>query len=743
MKKFLITLSILLIAFQGFSQRLKYKDDLHRILTLPVGGEIAELTKWLGKEPTNPSIFLQMALVYEERYNVGDPLKDFAYKIGNAKLALSAYERTEQFITEKDVKKNEESYYNFGVYDAKGKFNVPFDSVQNRITKSKAELKEYIAKTPEIYNQFTQSFSNYDQAHKIYSEILGKYPTFKNLYLLHNESLDQEFEHLKTEYLTAVDHFQKYIIATDSFNIGYKQKLTINEISIYRLDGLESEINFLKEEIEMWDYAKWVDETRVKISEEIGDLRASLVAENLRINTKLKSALPDYIREKFEPLVVSKEVLFNLRKYDLNAVIEPIFIYKQKKHDLIYQELLNESIDTSTTVDVERKLYLHGQMINKVKLADSTLSDIKRRNTEASYQKHSEFINTYYEGTTGIKQFANKEMDENATKVRVAVEKIEDYILEKVTVDTTQSDLIYRKLKIPQLVSKPIENEFLTTKAISTHRVNTFDGSLILGGIYHSESEDKTQGFVCGVTPEKKVAWYNDYLLQQDSSKGFDSNTRVAAMTLVPGGVAFILNGNDSTGTKQMNHLMILNENGEITLSKRLLLSQYPRFINYSSSGNTLLVAYKGDEFSETILKESELIVASYSILGDLQWQKRKSFKGDLTGVFEVDDSYILVGNFSEMKDETDRILRAGAKSTETNAYTLKISKTGEIDDLKTIDHDTSFYTSLNYKVSDDCLNIFGAIGKYQSSNKVDRANPKMMHLIINSDLEVLYNSLK
>ncbi|MFY0598208.1 MAG: hypothetical protein JXR03_00965 [Cyclobacteriaceae bacterium] len=743
MSKFVITLFIVLASIQVFGQRVKYEDDLHRILTLSPGGEIAELGLWLAKEPTNPSIFLQMALVYEKRYQQGDPLKDYAYKIGNAKLALVAFERTEQYITEKDVKKNKDAYYNFGIYDSKGKFYVPYDSVISKITRTKVEINEFVKYAPEIYQQFTQSFSNYDQAHKIYARILGEYPTFKDLYLLYNEEVDAEFEQLKSEYLTAVDHFEKYVAASDSFDIGYKQNLIVDEINTYRLDGPESEINFLNQEIQVWNYAKWVDDTRLKINDEIGALRTSLSAENIRIDTKIKDAIPDYVRDNFEPLKVSKEVLFNLRKYDLNSVVEPLFLYKQREHDLIYHKLQSESIDTSATVDVERKLYLYGQLINKVRLADSTLADVTRRNTDLSYEKYTSFIDTHYSGVSGINEFAGRKMKENAGSVQESVDKIRTYIYEKLSPDTVLSQVAYKKFNIPMQVQQPIENEFLTNELITTNLLNTFDGSSVLAGIYKNEKEGKTQAYVCGITAENEVAWYNDYLLIQDSSGGFDSDTRVAVIEFVPGGIAFVLNGSDSTGLNRINHLMIVDETGNITLSRHLLLSQYPRAMNYSSKDNSLIITYKGDEFSETIFKESELIIASYNILGDMLWQKRKGYKGDIVGLVETDEAYILTGNYSEMKDKDGRIQRAGTKNTDSKSFAMSISRSGEINDTKLIDYPTPFFTSINYKVSDDCINLFGSKGDYEKKITLDADDQDAFHLILNSDLEVLSNSLK
>ncbi|MEP4531930.1 MAG: hypothetical protein ABJ004_02515 [Cyclobacteriaceae bacterium] len=742
MKKFLIIISILASSTSIFGQRIKYEDDLHRILTLPMGGEIAELSIWLSKEPTNPSIFLQMALVYEERYKLGDPLKDYAYKIGNAKLALSAFERTEQFITEKDVRRNEESYYNFGVYDDRGKFDVPYDTIQNKIKASKAELREFIENAPAIYDQFTQSFSHYDQAHKIYADILGKYPTFKELYLLYNDEVSLKFDKLKNEYLTAIDHFEKYVIASDSFNIGYKQNMVIDQISVYRLDGLESEINFLKEEIQVWDYASWVDQTKEAISKEIGSLRTSLGTENLRINAAMESAIPNFIKDEFEPLKVSKEVLFNLRKYDLNSVIEPIFLYKENKYNLIFQSLQNERLDTSSTVDVERKLYLYGQVLNTVQKADSTLSDIVKRNTDLSYQKYTSFIDLHYQGMAGINTLAQTEAAFTKEKSHEAVTKIREKIYQELSADSVINTISYKGKKIPTSVAQSVENEMLTPELITTHRLNTFDGAKVLAGISLNEKEGKTQAFVCGITPDNKMGWYNEYLLPQDSSAGFDSHTRIAAIQFVPGGIAFVLNAADSAGINRINHLMIVNESGEVTLSKRLLFNQYPRTMTYSSQSSSLLVSFKGENFDDPISKDSEMLVCSYNGQGDLLWQYRMTFKGEIASVIEMDQSYLISGNYNEIKDGDGRMQRAGSNYSDSKAFLIKLSTEGELQTIKLIENDAPFFTNITYKVSDNCINLFGSKGAYTKSVDLDKDAQSAVHIILNSKLEILSSSL-
>ncbi|REE00524.1 hypothetical protein [Marinoscillum furvescens] len=738
MKKYII-LFLILTGLGAHAQKLeKYEDVLPSILALPPSGALAQLKIYLAEEPDNASIYLQMAVIYETRYKNSDPIKDYAYKVGNAREALKAYAITERFITEKDVRKNEEHYFNFGQLDDKGRVEVEYDTISSHMAAMKEELQSFIDHAPTIYEKFTKSFSSYDRAHKKVSAILGQYTTFKDLYLLYGPEVDAQFEEIKTAYQNCLSFWEEYKAATQQFDIGYNQTLDIQPVKVYRLDGLESKINFLQDKVHIWDYAQWVDATREAINTEIDKLRTDLSAENIRLNQRLEQATPDFIRDQFEPLRVSKEVLFQLRKYDLNSVVEPIFLYKAKKHELIYQQLQSNQIDTTASADESRKLYLYGQMINRIKEADTLLANIDKKNTQESFEKYTDFIRMHYQNQSGIVEFAQTERNENQETKGQYVSQIRSRLVSLLAADSLVEEIKHKRMEIPLNEQLAVDYEQLTADPITTHRFRNFDESQFIGGILKNEDEGKVQAYVAGITADNKVGWYNDYLLQIDSTAGYDSHTRVGAMQVIPGGLAVILHGTDTNNT-HINHLLLLDEQGKPTLSRRLLLNQYPRTITYNERTNSLLVTYKGEDYISDIFQQSEMIIASYSILGDLQWQQRMSYKGEITSVTNLDDGYLVVGNFNELKGLDGKIQRAGNQNTDTKIFALKVQPDGALDDLKTIASVASSYSTITYKVSDDCINLFGMKGPYE---KLLSITEEPEHIIITKDLEVLASSL-
>ncbi len=739
MKKLLFIIVLVSISLQSFSQKLeKYEDVLPSILALPQSGALSQLRLYLYEDPENGSIYLQMAVIYQERFENSDPIKDYAYKLGNAKKALEGLNLAEKFIDERDVRKNEEHYFNFGTKDDKGRLEVEFDTISSFIASSKVMLNDYIEHMPLIYEKFTQSFSHYDRAHKLFMEVLGTYPTYKDLYLLYDNAVDQKFTEIDKEYQLCLQYWDEYLSAKDSLDIGYSQKIVVQPVKVYRLDGMESKINFLQNEITLWDYTSWVTETRSTINAEIDKLRRDLAAENIRLNKRIEQAIPDFIREDFEPLKVSKEILFNLRKYDLNSVIEPIFLYKEKKHDLIYQGQLSQTLDTATVVDVDRKLYLYGEMINHIKDADSVLADVSRRNQQDSMDKYAEFINTHYGGLSGITQMVNKERQNNSEDAVTYVDNIQSILLNKLLPDSLTETFTYNKMEFPMMANPGAMSDSLVSP-VSLFQIENFDGSQFIGGVYPNEEKGLLQAYVAGITNEKNVGWFNEYLLQPDSSVESFIKTQVGAIQAISGGLAVILNGTDSMDV-HINHLLLLDEKGQITHSRRLMLNQYPRSMTYNERTNTLLVTYKGDDFVNDFTASTELIMANYSVYGDLLWQKRVPYKGDLTGVVKIESGYIIMGNYNEIKGMDGRINRAGLSNSDSKLFAMKIDHAGNITDFKTFDFGSSYYSSIAYRVSDDCINIFGST--IPGLQTLDENEESRVHFIVNKDMEVLSNSM-
>ena len=736
MKKILLSITILGSGFLCLSQKLvKYEDKLPSILRAPSSGIQASLQPYIADDPENASIYFQLGVVYYGRFLESDILTDFQYKYGNARKTLENMKIARIRVDEKDVKKNKEHYLNFGTYDNKGRLQVGYDTIQSLINISTEETERFIANAPVVYESFTESFTHYDRAHKLYTQLLGSYQTINDLYLLYDDEMEKSFQKITSEYEKAIAAFQKYKAATDTFNIGYKQEMVIKELEVYRLDGLSAEINFLKPTIPIWNYAKWVNETRAYIDANIVSMRKELMTEELRVNSVISSAAGDYARDAFEPLDINKETLFTIRKFDLQSVIEPLFLFKEAKHDVIYRNLQIKELELSEDVNKDRKLFLYGELINKIRKTDAMLLDVRTRNTQLTHEKYPTFLSINYDGQSGINTFARIQSDELLEMQTSYEDKILEGIIAKIQDSSDVISTTYEDTTIPMNPAPAPLTEMLTSEPVTTHRLQNFDGSLFIGGV-RLNADSMTVSYVAGITPEGEVGWYNEYELKLDSGQ-VNAHARLAELAAVPGGSAFVINVSSEEFPDVENRFIILDEAGEERLDTLLEMTDYPVDITYNDRNNSLLMSFSGKDYLSDVYEAGKLTLAGYSLLGDQIWQQQITGRIELSGVTTMTDGFLIVGNFRQYRSPDGRMIRAGRNNTDVGIYLLAINNTGQIlrmEDVYSID--PIFSTHL-VKVSEDCINILGSKAQYNSDKNLDLSNTGIF-IMINRDFTEL-----
>ncbi|MFT4785374.1 MAG: hypothetical protein ACJAZM_000145 [Cyclobacteriaceae bacterium] len=734
MKKYTLLSLLIISAFFGFSQKLqKYEDALPRILSLPSSGIPASLEIYLIDDPENASIYFQLGVVYYARFKDSNILTDYPYKFGNARKALENMLVAKRVVDEKDVKKNQEHYSNFGKYDSKGRIQVGYDTLNSLINASIPELQQFLANAPSVYESFTASFTHYNASHKLYTELLGEYTTINNLYLLYDDEMEQSFQSITEEYEKSLVAFENYRAAIDTFPIGYDQEMIISDLEVYRLDGMSAEINFLIPKILIWNYADWITETRDYIQKNIASMRTALTEEETRINKRLDQIESDFIRESFKPLKITKETLFTLRKFDLQSVIESLFLFKEAKHDMIHTELQSKDLETSEVEDATRQLFLYGELINKIKDTDTLLLNVRTRNNADNLLKYPQFLEQSYQGRQGISRFVRAESDELLLKQDEYVGKLASGVYQALEDNVIITEATYQKQKLPLSITKINGSDTVTFEALTTHKLKNFDGSLFIGGV-KKNTAGQLVSYVSGITPEGKVGWYNEYNLTLDSGQ-VQANTRVAGMTAVPGGSAVILNISQPDYPETVNKLLLIDEGGQEQLNIDLALSDYPQTITFNDRNNGLLLTFSGRNFYSDVFESGELTIAKYNILGDEIWQQKVAGRIEAVDVVTTTDGFVIAGNYSQYRSPKGLMMRAGRDDNSVGAYILSVSNGGEITAMRQIDADQPLFVSKLYKVSEECINVLGSQAPYMTNAVTDRSETAAF-IMITRDLE-------
>lgn len=738
-KVFLLSiLSIVCLIEPAWAQkREKYDDALPRILASDPASAIAGLKSYLDDDPSkNASQYFQLGLLYHARFKSSDPLIQYAKAMSNIKLSQDAFALAKQFLDQREVSRREEEYFNFGYTDNRGKLMINYDSMLLTIDRFLEAQTSFESNMPGIYQSFTQSYSHYSEASGKFNSMMGRYRTIKDLYLLYDEGLEKEMNELKSNYFSFIRHFEDYKARLDTFDIVYQQELKIEPIDIYRLDGLNVEVNFLQKEIPIWDYGKWVGRIQGYVSTEIAELRTQMVQNEKLIKSKLERTEEDFKNNEYEQLAVDKEFLFTLRKFDLRSVIEPLFLFKEYKHALTHQEHWSQVIDADTTSAYDRKMASYGRMVLNIKKADTILREVIKRDVEGSYEKYNEFIDEYYEGIEGIKTYANGELATNRKDFSHYINKIQELARAKYNSVETKKELKFGQAVIPDYIVTDEADVTVPYKIFTTNIVKNIDGSEYLGGVFYHKKEGKKAAFVCKKDANGRVKWYKDFLLQSDST-GADSNTEMAVLYAAQTGCVFVLNGTHIQNGTKFNVILGYDEEGHRIMQHDLSTNSYPRSIDFVQKTHSYMVTFKGEDRLHNFDDESELYIDNINDRGESEWETGINVIGNATGVVVVEGGYVISGNYQSIETITGEIQETQMGEA---TFLIKLNERGERVNQLLLPKKTPYFTDVFFKTGDHAIHLFGS-DQGHGRDHIEPNDNQLIHFIVTKDLHVVSDS--
>lgn len=672
----------------------RFKDVLPGILASDPANAVAALKKYQRDDPEKASVYVQLSLVYYQRFAESDPLIGYKRAMANIDLAQQAQAMAKVYLNEREVKRNEDEFLNFAYFDEKGRMQVELDSIYNRFYVDSVKMAEFKQHVPPIYEAFTGSYMAYTRSNQSYTQIMGKYKTLKELYLLYDDQMAEEMSRLKADYLKALQLFEQYQSLIQEYAIGYHQSLDIREIEVYRLDGLSVEINFLQDEIPVWDYAKWVDEINAYVDKDIDYLRTLMVQNEKLLNTKLMRTPEDYKGKDFELFGVSKELLFNIRKYDLNSVVEPLFEYKP-----ISQKLLVEGLKLEGQND-EGSIYGYGRLLYEIKKADSTLNTASRRNTKESYQRYQSFLDQFYKGIQGVNHFIQNEQNKNQSSFQRYIEALKSGVLNELSSDSLKPEYSYKRIKIKGYIQEPTDEILSTGLPITTQIVNNLDGSQYLGGQLLIKATGRKSAFICRKESNGSIAWYHEINFSFEGEETL-SDSELTVLNDELSGCTFIVRTTQPEGDKVKNTLLAYSDEGKQLFGKELEYKLFPRTLNFVEGLNAYMLVFHGNE-RKSLNGLDDLMVVQMNAEGTTAWQKERKLNGDVVGLVVTEDGFIVAGNYRQITSQEGGAVQS--KFANGSTYLLKVNRSGQWTKDKFFQNDSR--CDLIRKYGDHCIPI-------------------------------------
>ncbi len=709
----------------------KYKDIYPTLVQSSDDEALSILKAYMVNDLDHPNSNFRLALIYERRYKACNPITQYERAIANANEAKLRFTKSAAVINEKEVSKNTGYYADFANgFDGKGRPIVDFSFVNKKIREGYDSAKLFTDKMPEIYEYFTKSVNFHDKAIKLFNEINGNFTSRDRLLLMYNDDLKSKLEALKLNYDSSIVNLDKYLAAGKLYDPNkFDQSYTIKEIDTYRLQGLLTSPNFLIKDIEIWNYKKWADNAIAEVNKDISALRKDLEQAEIALNASLKRMNPMAYNPDFVPYNVDNKLIFNLIKYDNESLPVALLRYKQFKQSLIGQLGLVNNRDTTGAIN--SYLIQLGDLIYKAKDADSLLQIAKRRIDKENIAKYPLFFQTYYNGESGLnllinneKKMANEALDKGVSQM------FQNLISPDKTLGTEYFN--YRSIKIPT-AAKYINPDSLDAALHTTQIVANTDGSHYLVGLNKSNRKpNHVNVFIAKADDKNKVTWYKEFPFSED--KVDPTINLIGGVATTPEGCAILVRSRNSSGF--INRLFYISENGEEIFNKEIETSLYPRKMQYVENTNAFVLAYKGVSKEQNIKEKEKLETLSINILGDVLWTNTFEYAGNFVDLINVDKGFMVIGNYSEIKDASGNVYRTKVNTGQTNAFAAKFNTTGKLAAVKVMESTSSYYVNSVVKVNDKIINLLGVKALFGEENG------DKLHIIINSNPGVIHLGL-
>ena len=415
-KRFIFLLALLTCSFTGFSQKVKYKDLFVLLNAKQYDQAFPFLRRYLKENDDNPNAYLFMGFIYQDKAVATDVLKQTDRLNVFIDSAIFYYDKADKGLTEKEISRNEEYYQAYNRRDLRtGKFGVTLSDVQFDVEKRIKALKEKKANVKTLNEHYERAEELYEKAHFIFMGIENAYPGSKELYLRADDKLVQELKLLITRFDSTVLVFNEYK-ATSLLvgKTGYNQVLNLQPISDFKKDGVAIITDFTKDDLRVWDYKKWAEQTLEIVQKDIVTLNAHWVAFDVEINKLRDQVRKDSVSVRSELRKFDAKLQdAQLKKYDRNPL--PLSVLMMKAAELEYASSVISNKPSVDSVNVIKRIAGLSTEIKAAKKLDSLSALLEARHWSDESKDYASFITSAY-GTTPVLENLIKSTREFAIK---------------------------------------------------------------------------------------------------------------------------------------------------------------------------------------------------------------------------------------------------------------------------------------------------------------------------------------
>jgi len=413
---------LVLIASSAWGQKVKYKDLIE--LLNARNYEVAEpfLKRYLKENTDNVSAYLYMGITYQDKAQRNDILKQPDVLVDNIDSAIFFLEKVAPLITERELKRNDENYQMYLRRDVRtAEFSINLSDVTLDIETRLKNLKERKEKIKSLNEYFKAAERQYNSTQERYKKVQAQFANDKEFYLRMDEAESNDLKQIGLIYDSSQTSFKNFRNVLETMGkVPYNQVITLSEIKNFKQDGA-TEVDFLKHDLRLWDYSKWVKATIDIYQSEVVPLRDHLVSYDIELNKLAQKLKTDSVSVKSDLTKLLDKILFKqLIRFDADPL--PAGVFNMKAAELEYHSDWVANKAVRDTAGLATQLEILKQEAKNVSKLDSITARLMARDFDKDSKDYNHFITKAY-GTEVVLKNYIKSTHELAQRDKVSKQK--------------------------------------------------------------------------------------------------------------------------------------------------------------------------------------------------------------------------------------------------------------------------------------------------------------------------------
>lgn len=444
---------ILVSASALTAQKLKYKDIYGLLSTKQYEQAEPFLKSYLKENTDNPNAYLFMGLIYQEKSINTDVLLQTEKAIQQMDTTILYFSKALETITEKELRKNKDYYTAYNRRDLRtGEFGVKLSDVQLDLETRISSSRERIDKVKMVKHYFINTEDLYKRSFYLYQDIQKAFPGERELYLRADDEMLASLKNLSLRFDSCSKMFENYKVSLS--NLGktkYNQSWTLQDISDFKKDGSEMG-DFYKDEVKVWDYKKFANQTIAVIEKEVKPTLDDLVKYDIEINKLRQRMETDSVSVKNDLVKLIEKLLNNqLKKFDQDPM--PIDVFALKIADLDYRSTVIESRPIRKSNDIRAQLSAVGDELRYASRLDSVAGKVMKRPLDVDILNYDKFVtNTFSKGDIlksyirSVHEYSEREVIKKKAEVSKLVESLKWLVVNNDSIPLT-TEVVGTKFK--------------------------------------------------------------------------------------------------------------------------------------------------------------------------------------------------------------------------------------------------------------------------------------------------------